>query len=292
MNYKFTFPIFYPQTFYKLTKMFREERKAQRILNDFQRNLMDKRRDVLKLEAKNKNEEKSQRSILIDHIILNEELFTADEIRDHILTFVSGYETWGLSLAHAMLLLAINQEDQQKLYDEIKMRIEAGDDLESIEVVNEIEYLDLVQKEVFRMLPPVPMVLRETLEDFELEPGLVIPKNTNMILNFFALHRQPAIWGDDVNEFKPERFLPENSATRNPFAYLPFSSGQRICIAYKYSVISLKLAIVQLLMNFKFKTSMRMDDIRLKSFISLKLCSEHSIEIERRDCSKATNQAN
>jgi cytochrome P450 len=282
MNQKFTFPLFYPQTFYKLTKMFREERKAQRILNEFQRNLVDKRREALKMKVKNNNDEETERSILIDHIILNEELFTTDEIRDHILTFVSGYETWGLSLAHAMLLLAINQGVQQKLFEEIRMRMEAGDDLESMEVINGIEYLDLVLKEIFRMLPPVPMVLRETLEDFELEPGLVIPKNTNMILNFFALHRQPTIWGEDVNEFKPERFLPENSATRNPFAYLPFSSGPRICIAYKYSVTSLKIAIVQLLSNFSFKTSMRMDDIRLKSFISLKLCSDHSVEIERR----------
>ena len=284
MNQKFTVPFIYPQTLFKFTKMFRRERKAQKVLNDFQRNLLEKRRAALNLkDAKNNNcDEGIERNILIDHIILNEENFTPDEIRDHILTFVSGYETWGMSLAHSMLLLAMHPEVQEKLFQEVQKHIKSDDDLKKTEIVNSIEYLELVQREIFRLMPPVPMVLRETLEDFELEPGLIIPKNQKILLNFYALHRQPALWGNDANEFKPERFLPENSEGRNPFAYVPFSGGPRICIAFKYSVISLKIAMIQLLLHYKFTTSMKMEDIKLKSYISLKLCSPHSMQIQKR----------
>jgi cytochrome P450 len=268
--------------------MSREEKKAQTILDDFQRDILMERRKIIKEKelCNNNDEEKgetTERNILIDQIILNEEKFTEDETRDHILTFVSGYETWGNALAHAMLMLAIHPEAQERLFEEIQSTITSDDDLKSSATINSMEYLELVQKEIFRLLPTVPMILRETLDDFEMEPGLVIPKETNLVINFYALHRRKDIWGEDAEVFKPERFLPENSMNRHPFAFLPFSSGSRICIGYKYSNISLKIAMVKLIQNFKFKTSMTIDDIRLKSYISLKLCTKHLLTVTKRN---------
>jgi cytochrome P450 len=284
MNQKFSLPFLYPHTFFKLTKLYRKEQKAQKLLDEFQRGLLKKRRAALmNRELCNNNEEEiNERNILIDHIILNEEKFTSDEIHDHLLTFVSGYETWAIALSHAMLLLAMNPKVQEKLVIEIQKKIKSDDDLKSSEIINGIEYLDLVQKEISRCLPVIPMVLRETLEDFEMEPGLTIPRNTHLVINFYALHRQPSIWGNDADEFRPERFSPENSVNRNPFSFLPFSSGPRICIAFKFSNISLKIAMIKLLLRFRFKTSMKKEDIRLKSYISLKLCTEHLMTIEKR----------
>ena len=276
-------PFIYPQTFYKLTKMYRDELEATKVLNDFLYNLIEKRRSALKgKETKSNSDVGNERNIVIDHVLLNEENFTVDEMRQHLLVFIGGYETIAMALSHAMLLLAIHPEHQEQLYKEIQKKIKSNDDLKSTEIVNSIEYLELVQKETFRLMPSVPMMLRDTLEDFEIEPGLIIPKDTKMLINIFALHRQPTVWGDDANEFKPERFLPENSEGRNPFAYIPFSSGPRICIAFKYSVISLKIAMIQLLLHYKFTTSMKMEDIKLKSYLSLKLCSPHMIKIEKR----------
>lgn len=287
MNDKFALPFLYPQTIYKFTKMHREERKAQKVLDEFQNDILTQRREIIKnriLCANNNDEgdDGNERKILIDHIILNEDKFTPDEVRDHILTFVSGYETWGNALAHAMLLLAMHPEHQENLYKEIRSKITSDDDLKSSEIINNLQYLDLVQKEIFRLMPTVPMILRETLEDFELEPDLVIPKETNILINFYALHRRKDVWGDDADEFKPERFSPENSRNRHQFAFLPFSSGSRICIGFKYSNLSMKIAIIKLLQSFKFETLMEMKDIRLKSYISLKLCTGHMMTIQRR----------
>lgn len=270
--------------------MFREERKAQKILDEFQRDVINQRRLLIakqELRVKNNNnnddEEETipERNILIDHIILNEDKFTRDEIRDHVLTFVSGYETWANALAHATLLLAMHPQIQEKLFEEVKNA--SVDDLKSSVVINGFKYLEMVLKEIYRLLPTVPMILRETIEDFEIEPGLVIPKGINLVLNFFALHRSKEVWGENADEFIPDRFSLENSETRHPFAFLPFSSGSRICIAYKYSNISLKIAIIKLLQQFRFKTSMEMKDIKLKSYISLKLCSQHLLKVENRN---------
>lgn len=287
LNEKVSLPFLYPQTIYKLTKMYRDELKAQKILDEFQRDIFAERRQLLKSGglSNNNNEEKDEMkksNIVIDHIILNENDFGADEIRDHFLTFVAGYETIANALAHAILLLAMHPEHQDRLYGEIQATVASDEDLKSSEHVNSLQYLELVLKETYRLMPTVPMLLRETLEDFEVEPGLVIPKNVYFLFNFYALHRRKDIWGDDADQFNPERFLPENSENRHQFTFLPFSAGQRICIANKYSNLCIKIAIIKLIQSFRLKTSMRMTDIRLKSYISLKLCTPHLLAVEKR----------
>lgn len=78
-------------------------------------------------------------------------------------------------MAHALLLLAMHPEVQERLFDEIQARIVSEEDLDSAETINSLQYLDLVLRETFRLMPTVPMIMREALEDFEMEPGLVIP---------------------------------------------------------------------------------------------------------------------
>lgn len=287
MNHKISLPFLYPQTIYKLTKMYRDERKAQKVLSEFQRDILTERRQFIKRGGlgnnnNEENDETKKSNIVIDHIILNEDNFSADEIRDHFLTFVAGYETIANALAHAILLLSMHPKQQERLHEEIRATIKSDEDLKSSELVNSLQYLELVLKETYRLMPTVPMLLRETLEDFEVEPGLVIPKNVFFLFNFYALHRRQDIWGDDADQFKPERFLPENSENRHQFTFLPFSAGQRICIANKYSNLCLKVVIIKLIQSFKLRTSMRMTDIRLKSYISLKLCTPHLLAVEKR----------
>lgn len=59
--------------------------------------------------------------------------------------------------------------------------------------------------------------------------GFKVPKGTNAIIVSYALHRDPGVF-PDPEEFRPERFFPENSSGRHPYAYIPFSAGPRNCI--------------------------------------------------------------
>lgn len=57
-----------------------------------------------------------------------------------------------------------------------------------------------------------------------------LPAGAGCVIAMFGMHRDKKIWGENANDFDPDRFLPENSANRHPYAYLPFSGGMRNCI--------------------------------------------------------------
>lgn len=283
-NHKTEIPFLYPRTIFKLTKLHREEKKAQQILDDFRHYIIKRRRSIMETAEPTNSIDVpyNGRYVLIDHIIRNEEKFSNKEILDHVLNFIAGYEILANALSHTILLLAMHPNIQQNLYESIQKSILSDEDVKDSKIIKSIEELDLVLKETYRVMPTVPIILREVTDDFEIEPGLVIPKGVKLVISFSALHRRKDIWGTDSDEFRPERFARDRSENRHLFSFLPFSGGSRICIANKYSNIALKIAIVQLLRKFKFRTTMKMDEIRVKSYVSLKLCTDHSISLESR----------
>ncbi|KAH9389443.1 hypothetical protein TYRP_023317 [Tyrophagus putrescentiae] len=69
----------------------------------------------------------------------------------------------------------------------------------------------------------------------------------------WSLHRDPAYWGEDAGEFKPERFLENSSAALKNAAYLPFGAGSRMCIAQRMATVELRLALLHLVRHFRFE---------------------------------------
>lgn len=63
------------------------------------------------------------------------------------------------------------------------------------------------------------------------------------------MHRDQAYF-EDPDDFKPERFLPENRQKINQYAFCPFGHGPRACIGIRFAYESLKLLFVHFLRSF------------------------------------------
>lgn len=105
------------------------------------------------------------------------------------------------------------------------------------------------------MYGPIPQLIRTASKDYKMpNTNLTIPKGTLTLIPIYAIHMDPAIY-EDPSKFDPERFTDENKRNRHPMAHLPFGDGPRNCIGIRFGLMQTKIAIIKLLMNFKFSPS-------------------------------------
>lgn len=92
-------PYIYPDTFYKLTPRYWENRKQGRYLADFHQRIIDERREILMNNNNIKDDNTdSGYNIFIDHILNNPSIFTDQEIRDHVITVLSAGKYFNIKL--------------------------------------------------------------------------------------------------------------------------------------------------------------------------------------------------
>lgn len=225
----------------------------------------------------------SEGESMLEVLIKSEgERFTKKQICEHILTFLNaGLDTTAAHLHYTILFLAMHSECQEKLAKEVKSFFETNEEF-NYNSISKLDYLDRVMKESFRLAPPIFLIGRETVEDFEIFPGCVIPKDTPLTINTFVLHRREDIYGKDSNIFNPDHFSPEANAQRHPFSFQPFSTGRRNCIGYRFAIIFIKLVLVQLIKEFEFSSKSRFEDLRFKYGLTLKLTEDHRVSIKSR----------
>lgn len=103
--------------------------------------------------------------------------------------------------------------------------------------------------ETLRKYPPGPLISRKCTKDYRVEgTDVVIPKETRLLISVLGLHHDPEYF-PSPEKFDPERFSAENRAKINPYTYLPFGEGPRICIG-NFSIL---LNFLLLLLDCRFE---------------------------------------
>nr|AQM57038.1 cytochrome P450 CYP4DJ1 [Sogatella furcifera] len=176
---------------------------------------------------------------------------TDEQLRDEAITIIiGGQETTTTELTFTLLMLAIHQNVQAKVLEEIDLVF--GSDLShtpTIEDLQKLEYLERVLKEVMRLYPSIPYFARVLEEEVTLS-NYTLPKDCIVTIFSYGLHRHPESF-PDPDRFDPDRFLPEHCRSRSPFAFIPFSAGPRNCIGQKYAMLQMKTVISTVLRHFR-----------------------------------------
>ncbi|KAL1829470.1 hypothetical protein ACET3Z_007882 [Daucus carota] len=181
-----------------------------------------------------------------------------DEIEQFIVTnckniYLAGYETTAVSATWALMLLATNQEWQDRVRAEA-IEVCQGQPPDII-AVNKMKVLTMVINESLRLYPPVVVMSREALKDMKFK-DIDVPKGVNVWAVVTSLHTDPENWGEDSYKFNPSRFANGvTGACKLPHLYMPFGVGPRICLGQNLALVELKILISQILSNYSLSLS-------------------------------------
>ncbi|XP_037707977.1 probable cytochrome P450 4ac1 [Drosophila subpulchrella] len=283
-NQRLCNPLMYYDWYFYLFGDYQKQAKKLRIIHDFSSIIIRRKRKLFQQKQLGKVDEfgKKQRYAMLDTLLAAEAEGQIDHqgICDEVNTFMfGGYDTTSTCLIFTLLMLALHEEVQKRCYEEVENLPEDSDDI-SVFQYNELVYLDCVIKESLRMFPPAPQIGRKCVEKCVVN-GLVLPKNTQISIHIYDIMRDPRHF-PKPDRFQPERFLPENTVNRHPFAFVPFSAGQRNCIGQKFAILEIKVLLAAVIRNFKLLPSTQFEDLTFENGIVLRTQQNIKVKLETR----------
>lgn len=173
------------------------------------------------------------------------------ELCDEIFTTLFGsYKSLPHVLTWTWYLLSKHPSVGRRLRSELAEVL--GGRPPTVHDLSRLSFTTMVVKEVLRLCPPMWALPREALADDEIG-GYSIPRGITVVLTPYLTHRHPGFW-DNPSSFDPERFAPDRSGGRHPYAYFPFGASPRSCVAEHYA--HMELAVVTVMVAQRYRLSL------------------------------------
>ncbi|PBK58493.1 cytochrome P450 [Armillaria solidipes] len=168
---------------------------------------------------------------------------------------VAGRDTTASLLTFAVYMMCEHPEMATRLRSETLEKV--GTRTPTYEDVRDMKYLRAFLNETLRLYPSVPLNGRSskvatTLPNKGRTPYYV-PRDTRVGYSVFLMHRRTDLWGPDALEFDPDRFLDSRLhkyLTPNPFIFVPFNAGPRICLGQQFAYNEASYYLIRLLQTF------------------------------------------
>ncbi|KZM21436.1 uncharacterized protein EKO05_0006299 [Ascochyta rabiei] len=218
---------------------------------------------VVDRKAKMKHESRESRDIL--SIMIRSNNFSDENLVDQLLTFMAaGHETTSSALTWASHLLSKHPDIQDRLRYEIHEYIPdpqalSDPNFDVAELLESMPYLNGVCNEVLRLYPTIPLTARLSVRDTTVT-GVFIPKGTIVFVVPWAVNRNPALWGEDAEDFVPERWIDKatgratmNGGADSNFAFLTFLHGPRSCIGERFARAELRALLAAFVGHFEME---------------------------------------
>jgi cytochrome P450 / NADPH-cytochrome P450 reductase len=186
-----------------------------------------------------------------------------------------GHETTSALLSFTFYFLLKHPQAYKKAQEEVDTVI--GRRKITVEDLAKLPYLNAVLRETLRLRPTAPLIALQAHPEKNHEDPVTLgkgkyklEKDETIVVILSKLHRDPTIYGDDAEEFKPERMLDENFNKLPKNAWKPFGNGMRGCIGRPFAWQEALIVVAMLLQCFNFQTDDPNYTLKLKQNLTVK----------------------
>jgi sterol 14-demethylase len=162
----------------------------------------------------------------------------------------AGHHTSSVTTAWTMFELLQHPHELKRVVDEVD-QVYAKDPTLSFGSVRELSVTEWAVKEALRIHPPLFILLRTVMQDFEIS-GYTIPKGAWLIVSPLVAHKQDDVFADAM-KFDPDRYGPGRQEDKRPFSYISFGGGRHKCMGNSFALLQVKAIMAKLLHEYEFE---------------------------------------
>ncbi|XP_020113276.1 cytochrome P450 704C1-like [Ananas comosus] len=264
----------------------RQLKKNIKIIDDFVYQLIQRKRENMQNEQDVRNKEDILSRFILASNEDPDERITDKYLRDIILNFlIAGKDTSANTLSWFFYMLCKHPTIQERIALEIIESV--GDKVVSNEKGNyssvdeftarlteqsmdKMQYLHAAITETLRLYPAVPVDGKCADEDDVLPDGLKVKKGDGVNYMMYAMGRMTYLWGEDADEFKPDRWLANGVfQPASPFKFVAFNAGPRICLGKEFAYRQMKILAATLIHFFRFRLEDESRSIKYRTMFTL-----------------------
>lgn len=190
--------------------------------------------------------------ILMESKYESGEALTEHEITGLLLAAMfAGHHTSAVTAAWTMLELVRAPAIYERVRSEL-LRVHGTAGPVTYASLRDIPVTEGCVKETLRLHPPLFMLMRVALDDWEYD-GYVFPKGTYLLVSPTVTHRMPDVFRDP-DRFDPDRFGPGREEDKRPFAFQAFGGGRHKCLGNAFALLQIKTIFAILMRRFEFSS--------------------------------------
>ena len=216
-------------------------------------------KDFDSVDAIVENDQPTLMNLLIQEHLKNPHTLTKHDVAGELkLVWGASYDTVAISLTYLLHEVGHRPDIQDKIFNELNNVLNPSQEL-TIDIIEKLPYLEAVVKESLRRHPPGPLLGKQAVEDIKIprindEGFMTIPKRTMILIDTHAVNHNPRHW-KEPEELKPNRFLSDKHfASDNPYSYVTFSAGRRVCPGKKIAYLTLQIILAKLMQRYHIES--------------------------------------